>query len=106
MDGEVQRSCKIITTKPNDLVAGVHDRMPVILGDKNVDIWLDPEVRDKGKLQELLSPFPAANMLSYPVSVAVGNDKNTGTELIDEITLTQNKTHSTQRRGSGSYFSV
>ncbi|OMF76640.1 SOS response-associated peptidase [Paenibacillus glucanolyticus] len=86
-DGEILRSCTIITTKPNDLVANVHDRMPVILDNKAVDIWLDPDVTDKEKLQELLSPFPAASMLSYPVSAAVGNVKNTGSELIDEIPL-------------------
>ncbi|MGC6589118.1 SOS response-associated peptidase [Paenibacillus sp. Dod16] len=86
-DGEILRSCTIITTKPNDLVANVHDRMPVILDNKAVDVWLDPEVTDKDKLQELLSPFPADNMLSYPVSAAVGNVKNTGSELIDEIPL-------------------
>lgn len=86
-DGETLRSCTIITTEPNDLVANVHDRMPVILDDKEADFWLDPDVQDKEKLQELLSPFPTANMLSYPVSAAVGNVKNTGSELIDEIPL-------------------
>jgi putative SOS response-associated peptidase YedK len=53
-DRETLRSCTIITTKPNDLVANVHDRMPVILDDKKADIWLDPDVQDKEKLQELL----------------------------------------------------
>ncbi|MGG3278971.1 SOS response-associated peptidase [Paenibacillus solani] len=86
-DGEKLRSCTIITTQPNDLVANVHDRMPVILDNKAIDIWLDPEVEDKEKLQKLLTPFPAASMLSYPVSAAVGNVKNTGSELIDEIPL-------------------
>lgn len=57
------------------------------MDNKAVDIWLDPEVIDKEKLQELLSPFPADNMLSYPVSAAVGNVKNTGSELIEEIPL-------------------
>lgn len=37
-------------TKPNDLVANVHDRMPVIMDNKAVDIWLDPDVTDKRPL--------------------------------------------------------
>lgn len=86
-EGEILRSCTIITTKPNDLVADVHNRMPVILDRGAADIWLDPDVTDKEKLQKLLAPFPADNMLSYPVSAAVGNVKNTGSNLIDEVPL-------------------
>lgn len=64
--------------------------MLVILDNKAIDIWLDPEVEDKEKLQKLLTPLPAANMLSYPVSAVVGNVKNTGSELIDELPLNSN----------------
>lgn len=86
--GELLRSCTIITTKPNELVAKVHDRMPVILDDKSVDMWLDPELEDAEKLQKLLlTPYPATNMLSYPVSPEVGNVKNTGPEIIEEVAL-------------------
>lgn len=86
-DGELLRSCTIITTKPNDLVAKVHDRMPVILDHKGVDVWLDPTVEDKDQLQELLKTYPEESMISYPVSTAVGNVKNTGSDLIEEVPL-------------------
>jgi putative SOS response-associated peptidase YedK len=42
--GELVESCTIITTTPNELVAPVHDRMPVILSPELEQHWLDPEV--------------------------------------------------------------
>ncbi|WP_245997312.1 SOS response-associated peptidase family protein [Brevibacillus invocatus] len=36
-------SCTIITTKPNDVDADIHDRMPVILNKDDEAIWLDRE---------------------------------------------------------------
>ncbi len=40
-DGEPVISCTIITTTPNQLVEGVHDRMPAILARENEELWLD-----------------------------------------------------------------
>ncbi|MFB4321620.1 SOS response-associated peptidase [Priestia sp. BR_2] len=86
-DGVILRSCTIITTKPNDLVADVHDRMPVILDHSAADTWLDPDIQDKDLILGLLRTYPGDSMRSYPVSALVGNVKNTGSELIDEIPL-------------------
>ena len=63
-DGEVVRSFTIITTTPNELVAGVHDRMPVILHREDEGRW----VRAGGDagLTALLVPFPAGLMDSGP----------------------------------------
>ncbi|MFB5678780.1 SOS response-associated peptidase [Paenibacillus terreus] len=86
-DGEIIRSCTIITTTPNELVKDIHDRMPVILDVEAVSVWLDPEVRDKKIVQELLVPLPAKQMICYPVSKLVGNVKNSDASLIEEIPL-------------------
>jgi putative SOS response-associated peptidase YedK len=86
-NGEKLRSCTIITTKPNELVADVHDRMPVILPQNVVDTWLDPGTTDKELLQSLLAPYPADEMRRYPVSKDVGSVKNTGPRLIEKIPL-------------------
>jgi putative SOS response-associated peptidase YedK len=40
--GQTLETCTILTTSPNSLVAGVHDRMPVILKTEDYDLWLDP----------------------------------------------------------------
>ena len=38
----VRRTFTIVTTRPNDTIAELHDRMPVILDDAAWPIWLDP----------------------------------------------------------------
>ena len=50
-------SCTIITTDPNELMADIHDRMPVILSPDDYDLWLDPEFEGKEKLLSLLRPY-------------------------------------------------
>lgn len=79
------QSCTIITTKPNDLLKPVHDRMPVILDKDGVQAWLDPEVTEKDHLQSLLMPFDSEKMKCYPVSKLVGNVKNKMPDLIHDI---------------------
>jgi putative SOS response-associated peptidase YedK len=80
-DGEWLRSCAIITTRPNELVAEVHDRMPVILPPDAEDDWLDPDVSVEHALS-LLEPYPAAQMRSVAVSPLVNSVRNDGPELL------------------------
>lgn len=68
-------SCAIITTEANDLVATIHDRMPVILPQDKVDMWLDPTFQDVGALKGLLGPYPSEEMEMYPVSNKVNSVK-------------------------------
>jgi putative SOS response-associated peptidase YedK len=75
-DGSKLHSCTIITTKSNDILSTIHDRMPVILAKKHHDIWLDRGTTDITLLQPLLIPFPNEQMTAYPVSPMVGNVKN------------------------------
>jgi putative SOS response-associated peptidase YedK len=59
--GEV-RSCTVVTTTANELVAPVHDRMPVVLPDAAAwEAWLDPAL-DRGAVAPLLAPLPADSM--------------------------------------------
>ncbi len=66
----------IITTTPNSLVATVHNRMPVILSDRDLDIWLDPAVASLDRLLQLLDSYPDEEMHLYPVSPRVNNSRN------------------------------
>lgn len=63
----------IITTTPNDRLAGVHDRMPAILGAEDEDRWLDPKLRHQGALLAMLKPYPAGEMEGYEVGRAVNS---------------------------------
>ncbi len=58
-NGEVLYTYTIITTTANDLVAEVHDRMPVILPRDQEQLWIDATVEDPYFLQSLLEPYPA-----------------------------------------------
>ena len=74
-------SCTILTTSPNDLMATLHDRMPVILSPADYDRWLDPGVTDPDAVRDLLRPY-AGEMQARPVSSAVNNARNDGPGLV------------------------
>jgi putative SOS response-associated peptidase YedK len=80
-DGRKVSTCTIITTTPNELMADIHDRMPVILRHEDEKIWLGKEQK-VADLKALLRPFPAEEMIAYPVSKAVGNVKHDSIECI------------------------
>jgi putative SOS response-associated peptidase YedK len=62
------RSCTLITGPPNELVAPVHDRMPVIIDPTDYDHWLDPNVKSPDQLVPLLSPHPAGKMSAEQIA--------------------------------------
>jgi putative SOS response-associated peptidase YedK len=78
--GHAVETCSILTTTPNALTSAVHDRMPVILNPDAYDLWLDPGFADVAAVSELLKPFDARLMKSYPVSARVGNVANDDAE--------------------------
>ncbi len=80
-DGGKIHTCTIITTEPNELMKDIHDRMPVILAVEDEKIWLDKGQKVE-QMKMLLKPYPAGEMMAYPVSKAVGNVKNDGPEYI------------------------
>ena len=83
-DGTV-RSCTIITTEPNALMAPIHDRMPVILPPDAHGEWLDGDNRDVGSLQRLLVPYPSGEMAAYEVGRAVGDVKNDTPNVMEPV---------------------
>lgn len=83
--GEVIRSFTIVTTSANDLMAPIHDRMPVLLAEDAWQRWLDPSRIDGGALAELkglLVPPPDGELELYPVSRRVNSVRNDGPDLI------------------------
>ncbi len=81
----VVRSCVIITTAANSLLAPIHNRMPVVLDPSAWDEWLDPDYRDVDGLQGLLVPAPPAQFELWPVSTRVNNVRNDGPELLERL---------------------
>ena len=79
-------SYTVITTVPNELVASIHNRMPVILRQEDEDTWLDKEA-DPTQLLALLKAYPADKMEAYPVSRAVNSPANEGAELMQPVAV-------------------
>src|SRR4051794_30871015 len=67
-EGRTVKSYTILTTGPNELMAGIHNRMPVILRREDEDEWLNPANTEPEHLLPLLRPYPADEMDAYPVS--------------------------------------
>ena len=70
--GEWMRTFAIITTDANELVAEIHDRMPLILAPADYTRWLSDEP-DPG---DLMRPFPAEPMRMWPISTRVNKPEN------------------------------
>ncbi|MCJ7434928.1 MAG: SOS response-associated peptidase, partial [Anaerolineales bacterium] len=81
-DGSSIRSCTIITTEPNALMAGIHNRMPVILNQRDYATWLDAAPQTPERLLPLIKPFPADKMSAHPVSTMVNSPANDRAELV------------------------
>lgn len=79
------RTCTIITTRANEPMSELHDRMPVLLPRSAWDEWLDPEDHDTEALGRLLVPAPAELITFHAVSTEVNSARNRGEHLIDEI---------------------
>ena len=81
--GDPLETFTILTTDPNEIAERVHDRMPVILEPKDYGRWIDPG--DPARLPiDLLRPFPAEKMQSWPVHERVGNVRNDEPDLLKE----------------------
>jgi putative SOS response-associated peptidase YedK len=83
--GEFIETFTILTTKPNSLVAGIHDRMPAILQPEDYDFWLDPGVANVALVADTLKPFDARLMKKYPVSTRVNRAANDDAECAREV---------------------
>jgi putative SOS response-associated peptidase YedK len=88
-NGAVLETCTILTTAPNQLLADVHDRMPVILTPEDYDLWLDRGFRDPVAATELLKPYDGRQMRRYPVSSRVNNVANDDAECCKPLELLQ-----------------
>ncbi len=75
------RSCAILTSAPNEAVAPLHDRMPVILSRDAEDVWLDPTTSPE-ELAALLTPYPAADTVLQAVGPAVNDARYDGPECL------------------------
>lgn len=80
---EPVESCTLLTTDANELVRRVHPRMPVILDPGAYDLWLDPGVEERERLEAVLGAFDPARMIAFPVSTRVNSPANDDPSVIE-----------------------
>lgn len=78
--GELIRTICILTCPANELIATIHDRMPVILPPDAYDRWLSPLEPDP---HDLLMPYPSERMRMWPVSNKVNSPRNDTPDILD-----------------------
>ena len=61
--------------------------MPVIVDKEDYQLWLDEDVRKQELLKDLLQPYPADEITSYPVSTLVNNVRRQGADLIEQLPI-------------------
>jgi putative SOS response-associated peptidase YedK len=81
--GEWVRTFAIITTDANELVAEIHDRMPLILASGDYTRWLSEEPNPR----DLMRPFPAEPMRMWPISTRVNKPENDDSSIVEPIGL-------------------
>ena len=81
--GEWMRTFAIITTDANELVAEIHDRMPLILAPPDYIRWLSDEPNPR----DLMRPFPAEPMRMWPISTRVNKPENDDPSIGEPIAI-------------------
>jgi putative SOS response-associated peptidase YedK len=84
-DGGELDTCTILTTTPNELMAPIHNRMPVILEPEDYNTWLIPGDQPD-QAMHLLRPFSSAQMAAYPVSTWVNSPAHDDVQCITPLT--------------------
>jgi len=82
-DGEIIYSFSILTTNSNELMIGIHERMPVILDQADEQHWLSP--LSDPELLSFLKPYPASKMKAYKISKLVNSPKNDSVEILSPV---------------------
>lgn len=83
-DGSVIETCSIITTTANEMMAPIHDRMPVILSPESIASWLELSTKPD-ELKDLLHPCAPDMLDAYTVSNLVNNPRFDGAACIARV---------------------
>jgi len=78
-DGGTIGTATVLTCEPNDLMADLHDRMPVVLPAEEERCWLDPDCDD------LLAPRAWPDFHAYPIARTVNDPSNDSPAIVEEV---------------------
>lgn len=77
-------NCTILTTSANDFMSPLHHRMPVILHERDVAMWIDETFADMARLQSLLKPCGEEFLTMRQVSPHVNNARHQGPQCLSD----------------------
>jgi putative SOS response-associated peptidase YedK len=75
----------IITTRAEDEVGRIHDRMPMVIEPARWADWLDPAASSTEALHGLMTPAASVHLTTYPVSTEVNSVRHNGPGLIEPM---------------------
>ena len=75
------QTCTILTTEANETVARVHDRMPVLVSEDDLEQWLTPEPLPAGELDRIIRPAAPGLLDSFRVSTRLNDAREEGPDL-------------------------
>ena len=79
---EAHPTYTVIITDANELVAPLHNRMPVILKRDDESRWLSGETPTSDEMKKILGPYPSGEIDAYPVSLRVNSPADDDEQLI------------------------
>lgn len=77
-------TCAILTTEPNELLAPIHDRMPVIVSPQDYGAWIATGTSTK-EVQRLVQSYPPGDMRAWEVSLLVNDPKSDDARVIAPV---------------------
>lgn len=84
-ENEILTTFSVITTDAKLGLETIHDRMPVVVPDKNWSTWLDPDFQNKEEIKKLIVMPPQGYFDYFKVGFEVNNARNNGPELMKAL---------------------
>ena len=82
-DSPTVQTCTIITTEANATIEQLHDRMPVLINQEDLPMWLNPEFKSTEALSALLQPCDAELLQLSPVNPWLNKVGNEGPRCLE-----------------------
>jgi len=84
----------VLTTGANEILATIHDRMPVIIPNESIHEWLDRSNTEAESLMKFMLPYSAVDMVKIPVDPKMNNPRNG-----DSIEVSEERTSAVGSQG-------
>lgn len=88
--GEILNTFTVITTDANEVVAPIHNRMPVILHQEDESKWIGNQLSNE-EIAGMLKPIESEMITTYPVSEKVNSPVNDDESILIPVAPEENQ---------------